>query len=113
MLKKIKELLGFPTEKEKEAAKQPEAKVFVDGHGDAREVVTVLPFTISEKPEQETVKPKAKKTPKPKAETATKAKRTSSLKVKTATKPLQKEPAAVKKPTTKKPAAKVKKVKAE
>lgn len=97
MLKKIKELLGFPTEQEKEAAKQPEAKVFVDGHGDVREVANVFPFPKSEKPEAtEQAKPKTKRTPKPKAETAEKA---------PAKKPAAKKPAA-KKPAAKKPVAK-------
>ena len=92
MLKKIKELLGFPTEQEKAAAKTDTPKQFVDGHGDVREVVqNVFPFPKSDKPEQEPSKPRAKRTPRPKAETAAKAP--------------AKKPAA-KKPAAKKPAAK-------
>lgn len=96
MLKKIKELLGFPTDAEKAAAKPDEPKKFVDGHGDVREVVAaaqnVFAFPTSDKPEaQAEAKPKAKRVPRPKAETAAKAP--------------AKKPAA-KKPAAKKPAAK-------
>lgn len=87
MLKKIKELLGFPTEQEKAAAK---VETPVDTAVTAAK--NVFAFPTSDKPEaQAEAKPKVKRTPKPKAETAAKAP--------------AKKPAA-KKPTAKKPAAK-------
>lgn len=67
MLKKIKELLGFPTEQEKAAA-----KVETTVESAVAAVQNVFPFPKSDKPEQEPAKPKAKRTPKPKAEGAAK-----------------------------------------
>jgi hypothetical protein len=104
MLKKIKELLGFPTDAEKAAAKPDAPKQFVDGHGDVREAVAaaqnVFAFPKGDKPEvAEEVKPKAKRTPKPKAETATKA----PAKKPAAKKPAAKKPAAKKASTPRKP----------
>lgn len=103
MLKKIKELLGFPTDAEKAAAKPDAPKQFVDGHGDVREVVAaaqnVFAFPKSDKPEQEPAKPKAKRTPKPKAEAAAKA----PAKKPAAKKPAAKKPAAKKASTPRKP----------
>ena len=100
MLRKLKELLGFPTDAEKAAAKTDTPKVFVDGHGDVREVVAPVsstepfPFPKGDKPEAKVEKkPRAKRTPK--AEPAAKA---------PAKKPAAKKTAAAKKPVaTKKP----------
>lgn len=63
MLKKIKELLGFPTDKEKAAAKE---EVKVEAAPVAEKVGS---FPTNDKPEVE-AKPKAKRTPKPKVEGA-------------------------------------------
>jgi hypothetical protein len=102
MLRKLKELFGFPTEQEKADAKTEAGspKLFVDGHGDVREVKSLdtsgtgpFPFPTSDKPE-ETAKVKKPRVAKPKAEKATVAKE-----------PAAKKPAA-KKPAAKKPAAK-------
>lgn len=72
MLKKIKELLGFPTEQEKAAAK---VETTVDTAVTATQ--NVFAFPTSDKPEAvaEAVaeaKPKAKRTPKPKVEAVAK-----------------------------------------
>jgi len=110
MLKKIKELFGFPTEQEKADAKTEAGspKLFVDGHGDVREVKPLetsgtgpFPFPTSDKPEQE---PKVKKprVAKPKAEKAP-AEKKPAVKKPAAKKPAAKKPAA-KKPAAKKPA---------
>lgn len=103
MLKKLKELLGFPTDAEKAAAKPDTPKQFVDGHGDVREVVAsadnVFPFPKGDKPEAAEAKPKAKRTPKPKAESAAKA----PAKKPAAKKPAAKKPAAKKASTPRKP----------
>jgi len=94
MLKKLKELFGFPTEAEKVAAKTEteQPKLFVDGHGDVREVQNAQTFAFpkGDKPEAEIKAPTKKpRVVKPKAEKA----------------PVEKTPAA-KKPAAKKPAAK-------
>jgi hypothetical protein len=73
MLKKIKELLGFPTEQEKAAAK---VETTVESAVPASQ--NVFPFPKGDKPEavaeaKPTPKPKAKRAPKPKAEPAAKA----------------------------------------
>ena len=68
MLKKLKELFGFPTEQEKAAAKE-EIKVEVKP---AVVSENVFPFPKSDNPEVQ-AKPKAKRAPKPKAEPAAKA----------------------------------------
>jgi len=109
MLKKLKELFGFPTEAEKAAAKTDtdQPKLFVDGHGDVREVKPAVdtsgtgpfPFPTSDKPEAEIKAPTKKpRVVKPKTETAP-------AKKPAAKKPAAKKPAA-KKPAAKKPAAK-------
>lgn len=90
MLKKIKELLGFPTEQEKAAA-----KVETPIETTVAAAQNVFAFPTSDKPEaQAEAKPKAKRVPKPKAETAAKA---------PAKKPAAKKPAAKKASTPKKP----------
>jgi len=94
MLKKIKELLGFPTEQEKAAA-----KVETTVETTVAAAQNVFPFPKGDKPEQEPAKPKAKRVPKPKAETAAKA----PAKKPAAKKPAAKKPAAKKASTPKKP----------
>jgi hypothetical protein len=84
MLKKLKEIFGFPTEQEKAAAKEEVKSV------PAPVADNIFAFPTSDKPEVET-KPKAKRTPKPKV-VAEKA-------------PVKKAPA--KKPAVKKTAPKV------
>jgi hypothetical protein len=89
MLKKIKELLGFPTEQEKAAAKE-EVKV------EPTTTDNVFPFPKSDKPEAVVeAKPKAKRAPKPKVEAAAK--------------PAAKKPATKKAGTPKAPASTAKK----
>jgi hypothetical protein len=91
MLKKIKELLGFPTEQEKAAAK---VETPVDTAVTAAK--NVFAFPTSDKPETQTeTKPKVKRTPKPKAEAAAK--------------PAAKKPATKKAGTPKAPASTAKK----
>lgn len=87
MLKKLKELFGFPTEQEKAAAKVEEKTVITTN----QVADNVFTFPTSDKPEVED-KPKVKRTPKPKAVAAEKAP--------------TKKPAA-KKPATKKAAPKL------
>jgi hypothetical protein len=58
MLKKLKELFGFPTEQEKADAKRELNPTPVVSEN-------VFPFPTSDKPEVE-AKPKAKRTPRPK-----------------------------------------------
>lgn len=65
MLKKLKELFGFPTEQEKADAK-------VEAKPAAVVSENVFAFPTSDKPEVQ-AKPKAKRAPKPKAEPAAKA----------------------------------------
>ena len=84
MLKKLKELFGFPTEQEKADAKVEPKPAAVASEN-------VFPFPKSDKPEVQ-AKPKAKRVPKVKAEPAAKA---------PAKKPAAKKPAA-KKPAVKK-----------
>jgi len=93
MLKKLKELLGFPTEQEKAAAKE-EVKV------EPTTSDNVFPFPKSDKPEAVVeIKPKAKRTPKAKTEATAKepAKKPATKKAGTPKAP------AVKKPAVKKP----------
>jgi len=59
MLKKLKEIFGFPTEQEKAAAKEEVKSV------PAPVADNIFAFPTSDKPEVE-AKPKAKRTPKPK-----------------------------------------------
>lgn len=84
MLKKLKELFGFPTEQEKADAKTEVAPAPVVSEN-------VFAFPTTDKPEVQ-AKPKAKRAPKPKAEPAAKA---------PAKKPAAKKPAA-RKPAVKK-----------
>lgn len=89
MLKKLKELFGFPTEQEKAAAKE-EVKV------ETTPSENVFQFPKSDKPEaQSETKPKAKRAPKPKVEAAAK--------------PAAKKPATKKAGTPKAPASTAKK----
>lgn len=90
MLKKLKEIFGFPTEQEKAAAKdEVKAETVTVSTAD-----NVFPFPKDDKPEAEPVKPRVKRTPKPKAEPAAKA---------PAKKPAAKKPAAKKPVTSRKP----------
>lgn len=84
MLKKIKELLGFPTEQEKADAKTEVSPAPVASEN-------VFPFPKGDKPEQESVKPKAKRAPKAKVEGENPAARKAPAK-----KPAAKKPAAKK-----------------
>lgn len=91
MLKKIKELLGFPTEQEKAAA-----KVETPVETAVTAATNVFAFPTSDKPEvQAEAKPKAKRAPKPKVEAAAK--------------PAAKKPATKKAGTPKAPASTAKK----
>lgn len=87
MLKKLKEIFGFPTDQEKAAAKE-ETKIEVKP---VQAADNIFAFPTSDKPEVED-KPKVKRTPKPKAVAAEKTP--------------AKKPAS-KKPATKKAAPKV------